>query len=116
MVEAVRFELTMTGFADRRLYQLGYACTRTGRGPSADVADFADKKNDCVLTASLCSLANRHLRNLWIRLGAGEGSRTLTELSLSQSPLPIGPRQHIAISVYALKVVIATRAIVLSCL
>ena len=83
---AVRFELTMTGFADRRLNHLGYACIRPW--------SFVRESNPLLRCGRAASF---HLdQRSSSKFGAGEGSRTLTELSLSQLPLPIGPRQHIA--------------------
>ena len=78
---AVRFELTMTGFADRRLNQLGYA--RVNFELRIANLEFSNSSPGCD--------SQFEIRN---SLVLAEGFEPSTELGLSQSPLPIGSRQH----------------------
>lgn len=113
---AVRFELTMTGFADRRLNQLGYAChkvleLRAGIEPAlppwqGDVIPLDQrsplKRQGEGETRRRGENCQCHYVPASPRLpvpaslfsGAGGRSRTFTKLGLSQLPLPVGLRQH----------------------
>ena len=96
---AVRIELTLSGFADRRLNQLGYACKnselRAGIEPALPRWQRSviplDQRSEFGVRTSAFLLRLETLNSM---PDAGGRIRTFTKLGLSQSPPPIGSRQQ----------------------
>ena len=106
----------MTGFADRRLNRLGYACDKSGAScgnrtrasalatqrhpprptkPEERLGEMETRRRGEITRSPL---SPRRPASVSPSSGAGERIRTFIKLGLSQSPLPIGPRQRTSMS------------------